>query len=45
MLSVAFVSEVLEQVRLEALKDRLIRLVEKRFRGELAWCGECKACN
>ncbi|MDR3194725.1 MAG: Fe-S cluster assembly protein SufD [Tannerella sp.] len=45
MLSVAFVSEVLEQVRLEALKDRLIRLVEKRFRGELARCGECKACN
>ncbi|MDR1455034.1 MAG: Fe-S cluster assembly protein SufD [Tannerella sp.] len=42
MLSVAFMSEVLERVRLEALKDRLLRLVEKRFRGELARCSECR---
>jgi Fe-S cluster assembly protein SufD len=41
MLSVAFTSEVLEHVRLDILKDRLLRLVEKRFRGELARCGAC----
>ncbi|MDR3261016.1 MAG: Fe-S cluster assembly protein SufD [Tannerella sp.] len=42
MLSVAFTSEVLKHVRLEVLQDRLRRLVEKRFRGELARCGECR---
>jgi Fe-S cluster assembly protein SufD len=42
MLSVAFMSEVLARVRPEALKDRLLRLVEKRFRGELAHCNECR---
>jgi Fe-S cluster assembly protein SufD len=42
MLSVAFTSEVLERVRLDVLKDRLLRLVEKRFRGELARCNECR---
>jgi Fe-S cluster assembly protein SufD len=42
MLSVAFTSEVLDHVRLDVLKDRLLRLVEKRFRGELARCNECK---
>lgn len=41
MLSVAFTSEVLEHIRLDLLKDRLLRLVEKRFRGELARCNEC----
>ncbi|MDR1675565.1 MAG: Fe-S cluster assembly protein SufD [Tannerella sp.] len=45
MLSVAFTSEVLERVRPEALKDRLLRLVEKRFRGELARCNECRVCR
>jgi Fe-S cluster assembly protein SufD len=41
MLSVAFTSEVLEHIRIDALKDRLLRLVEKRFRGELARCRNC----
>ena len=41
MLSVAFTSEVIEYVRLDILKDRLNRLVEKRFRGELARCANC----
>ncbi|MDR3268389.1 MAG: Fe-S cluster assembly protein SufD [Tannerella sp.] len=45
MLSVAFTSEVLEHVRLDVLKDRLLRLVEKRFRGELARCGTCRVCG
>ena len=45
MLSVAFTSDVIEYVRLDALKDRLHRLVEKRFRGELARCADCHICN
>ncbi|MDR0844804.1 MAG: SufD family Fe-S cluster assembly protein, partial [Tannerella sp.] len=43
MLSVAFMSDVVEHVRLDVLKDRLRMLVEKRFRGELARCSECPA--
>jgi len=43
MLSVAFTSDVIEYVRLDALKDRLHHLVEKRFRGELARCADCRA--
>ena len=42
MLSVAFTSEVIDYVRLEILKDRLNGLVEKRFRGDLARCANCK---
>ena len=45
MLSVAFAVEVLEHIRPEALKERLLRLVEKRFRGEQARCGECRTCG
>ena len=35
LLMFAFVNEVIDTIRLEALKDRLHLLVEKRFRGEL----------
>lgn len=45
LLSVAFTSDVIEHVRLEALKDRLHKLVEKRFRGELAKCAGCRICK
>ncbi|WP_165154624.1 Fe-S cluster assembly protein SufD [Parabacteroides sp. ZJ-118] len=45
LLSVAFTSDVIDRVRLEALRDRLRRLVEKRFRGELAKCAGCRACE
>lgn len=45
LLSVAFTSDVIEHVRMEALKDRLHKLVEKRFRGELAKCAECRICK
>lgn len=41
LLMYAFSSDVLEQVRLEPLKERLRMLVEKRFRGELAKCRTC----
>ena len=45
LLSVAFTSDVIDHVRLEALKDRLHKLVEKRFRGELAKCAGCRICK
>lgn len=41
----AFVGEVIDGVRLEALRDRLHHLVEKRFRGELGKCGDCSVCK
>ena len=45
LLSVAFMADVIEHVRLDALKDRLHKLVEKRFRGELAKCADCRICK
>ncbi len=45
LLSVAFTADVIEHVRVEALKERLHRLVEKRFRGELAKCAGCGICR
>ncbi|MDR2121375.1 MAG: Fe-S cluster assembly protein SufD [Tannerella sp.] len=45
MLSVAFMSEVTDHIRLDGLKDRLSRLVEKRFRGEFARCAGYGICR
>ena len=45
MLMQAFVGEVIGHVALEPLRDRLNRLVEKRFRGELSQCEGCRACR
>ena len=45
LLSVAFTSDVIDSIRVEALKDRLHKLVEKRFRGELAKCAGCHICK
>ena len=45
LLSVAFTADVIDYVRLDALKDRLHKLVEKRFRGELARCAGCRICK
>ena len=42
LLMFAFVNEVVDTIRLEALRDRLHHLVEKRFRGELGRCRDCK---
>ena len=42
LLMFAFVGEVVDTISLGPLKDRLHRLVEKRFRGELAGCRGCK---
>ena len=43
LLMQAFMSDVIDGVRLEALKGRLHHLVEKRFAGTLAQCGTCAA--
>ncbi len=45
LLMFAFVNEVVDEIRLEALKDRLHLLVEKRFRGELNKCQGCAICK
>ena len=45
LLQFAFVGEVIAQIRLEPLRDRLHYLVEKRFRGELNKCEGCKLCK
>jgi Fe-S cluster assembly protein SufD len=45
LLMFAFVNEVVDQIRIEALKERLHRLVEKRFRGELNKCQGCAICK
>lgn len=45
MLMQAFVGEVIGHIALEPLRDRLNRLVEKRFRGELSQCEGCRACR
>lgn len=45
MLIQAFTTEVLDHIRIEELKLRLQELVEKRFRGEKARCGNCDVCK
>lgn len=45
LLMFAFVNEVIDTIRLDALKDRLHMLVEKRFRGELNRCTGCEICK
>jgi len=45
LLMFAFVNEVVDSIRLDALKDRLHYLVEKRFRGELSKCQGCAICK
>lgn len=45
LLQSAFINEVIDQITLEPLRDRLRYLVEKRFRGELDKCKGCKLCR
>lgn len=45
LLEFAFINEVIDQMQLEPLRDRLHYLVEKRFRGELNKCEGCKLCK
>ena len=43
MLMQAFMVDVIDMVKMEGLRDRLRHLVEKRFYGQQASCGECAA--
>ncbi len=46
LLMQAFMSDVIDGVRLDVLRDRLHYLVEKRFNGTLASCSSCQeACK
>ncbi len=45
LLEIAFINEVIDQIVLVPLRDRLHYLVEKRFRGELSKCVGCKLCQ
>jgi Fe-S cluster assembly protein SufD len=45
LLEFAFIDEVVDQIKLEPLRDRLHQLVEKRFRGEFGRCSNCRICK
>ncbi|MBO7231397.1 MAG: Fe-S cluster assembly protein SufD [Bacteroidaceae bacterium] len=45
LLMYAFAGEVTDNIKLEALRERLHILVEKRFRGELNHCKRCNLCK
>ena len=45
LLMFAFTYDVIENIRLEPLKERIHELVEKRFRGELSKCVGCAICK
>ena len=45
LLMFAFAGEVIDEIKLDALRERLHILVEKRFRGELNRCQGCSLCK
>ncbi len=45
LLMYAFVHDVLEHISVDAVKDRIRLLVEKRLRGELSKCNGCVICK
>ena len=45
LLMFAFTADVIENIRIDALKDRIKMLVEKRLRGELSKCEGCVICQ
>ncbi|MBO7301401.1 MAG: Fe-S cluster assembly protein SufD [Bacteroidaceae bacterium] len=45
LLMYAFAGEVIENIKIDTLRDRLHLLVEKRFRGELNHCKGCSLCK
>ena len=45
LLKQAFASEVINQITLTPLRDRLHYLIDKRFRGELSHCTSCRMCG
>lgn len=45
LLMYAFTADIVENIRIDALKDRIKLLVEKRLRGELSKCEGCAICK
>jgi Fe-S cluster assembly protein SufD len=45
LLMVAFTRDVIDLIRIDSLRERLIHLIDKRFRGELMRCGDCMVCR
>lgn len=45
LLMYAFAYEVIEKIRVDALKEQIRGLVEKRFRGEMDKCDSCVVCG
>lgn len=45
LLMVAFTRDVVDMIRIPVLQERLITLIDKRFRGELMRCGNCAVCK
>jgi Fe-S cluster assembly protein SufD len=45
LLMFAFTNDVIENIRIDALQDRIKMLVEKRLRGELSKCEGCVICQ
>lgn len=45
MLMQAFAADVLKLIHIDALRERLEELLDKRFRGEEARCGNCDICK
>ncbi|MDD7529763.1 MAG: Fe-S cluster assembly protein SufD [Prevotellaceae bacterium] len=45
LLEVAFINEVIDQMSLTPLRDRMHLLVDKRFRGQLNKCEGCTLCR
>jgi len=38
----AFAHAVLSEIKIDALRERVVELVDKRLRGELSLCNNCK---
>jgi len=45
MLMQAFTDDVLKLIHIDVLRERLVELVEQRFRGQEARCGDCDICK
>ena len=45
LLKNAFMGQVIDQIKHESLRQKLYVKVEKRFRGELDKCEDCRLCK
>ena len=41
LLMYAFAADIIDQIKMEPLRDRMRMLIEKRFKGELTKCSQC----